>query len=507
MSALRCTAMVLIAGLAACAAGPNYRMPKSDLPSGYASQAEAIGQSATPAPAVDLATWWRSLNDPELDALVERAVKSNLDLAIALDRLQQARTFEALVVGTALPEVDATAAAGRGTGSDLARGRAESGLVSADNASGLQHINTVAGFDAVWELDLFGKYRREFEAARAESAAARAARNDVLTAVVADVVRGYIDLRGFQLRAGILHKASDVLRESLRLVTIRYQRGITNELDVALAARELATLDAQIAPVEAQVRAAEYALAVLVGEYPENMIEELAKPDLIPTMPAATAPGVPLDLLKRRPDIQQAERELAAATANIGVATASLFPQVALVGAIGSQAQGWGTTPHVAKHIWSFGPGAIWPLLDFGTLDAEVDIAGIEAHASLLNYRKTILNAVRQVDTSVDAYAAEQARIDQLSTAMIAAQRAVDLATERYDRGLTDFLNVVDAERQFYDLQEQYADAQVAEGEQFVQLYRNLGGGWENFSEVPAIRRPQPAIIAAFRRVLSTSVP
>ncbi len=510
MNACRFTLAALIAGLAACAVGPNYRTPKSDLPPAFASQlaaAAAPASSAAAAPRVDLATWWRSLDDEKLDSLVDRAVNSNLDLAIALDRLQQARTFEALVVGSALPEVDASAAAGRGTGTDLTRGRAEQGLVSADNTSGLQHVNTVAGFDAVWELDLFGRYRREFEAARAETQAARAARYDVLTAVVADVVRAYIDLRGFQVRAGILHKASDVLRESLRLVTIRYQRGITNELDVALAARELATLDAEIAPVEAKVRAAEYTLAVLVGEYPESMIADLSKPDLIPSTPAATAPGVPLDLLKRRPDIQQAERELAAATATIGVATANLFPQVALVGAIGSQAQGWGTTPHVAKHIWSFGPGAIWPLLDFGALDAEVDIAGIEAHASLLNYRKTILNAVQQVDTSVDTYAAEQARIDQLSTAMIAGQRAVDLATERYDRGLTDFLNVVDAERQFYDLQEQYAEAQVSEGEQFVQLYRNLGGGWENYQQVPAIRRPQPAIVAAFRRVLSPSGP
>jgi len=320
-------------------------------------------------------------------------------------------------------------------------------------------------------------------------------------------VRAYVNLRGFQVRAGILHKAADVLRESLRLVTIRYQRGITNELDVALAARELATLEAQIAPVESQVRAAEYTLAVLVGEYPETMMQELSKPDLIPSMPAATAPGVPLDLLKRRPDIRQAERELAAATARIGVATADLFPQVALVGAIGSQAQGWGTTPRVSKHIWSFGPGAIWPLLDFGSLDAEVDIADLEAHASLLNYRKTILNAVQQVDTSVDAYAAEQARIEQLGSAMIAGQRAVDLATERYDRGLTDFLNVVDAERQLYDLEEQYAEAQVSEGEQFVELYRSLGGGWENYQSVPAIRRPQPAILAAFRRALEGSAP
>jgi outer membrane protein TolC len=174
-------------------------------------------------------------------------------------------------------------------------------------------------------------------------------------------------------------------------------------------------------------------------------------------------------------------------------------------GSIGSQGQGWGTLPNVSKHIWSFGPGALWPLLDFGSLDAEVDIAGLAAHASLVNYRKTILNAVQQVDTSIDGYQAQQARMLKLGDAMVAGQRAVDLATARYNRGLTDFLNVVDAERQFYDLQEQYASAQVAQGEQFVQLYRSLGGGWQNYQAVPAIRRPQPAIIAAFRRAISSS--
>jgi NodT family efflux transporter outer membrane factor (OMF) lipoprotein len=291
----------------------------------------------------------------------------------------------------------------------------------------------------------------------------------------------------------------------LRIVNIRYDRGITNELDVALATRELASLEAEIAPVEAQVSAAEYTLAVLVGAYPETMTKELQKPDLIPSMPAPTAPGVPLELLKRRPDIQEAERELAANTARIGVATASLFPEISITGSIGSQSQGWGTVPSIGKHIWSFGPGAVWPLLDFGALDAEVDIADLAAHASLVNYRKTILNAVRQVDTSIDGYQAQQARLEKLGTAMTAAERAVNLATARYNRGLTDFLNVVDAERQLYDLQEQYAQAQVAQGEQFVQLYKSLGGGWENFQSVPAIRRPQPAIVAAFRRVLSPS--
>lgn len=508
MKALRLVVLGGIACLTACAVGPSYRTPRPDEPPSFAAKVDAnsAGPGTQPTPP-DLAAWWRALNDEELDSLVDRAVKSNLDIEIALDRLQQARTYQAVVVGYALPDVDASAAAARGTGSDLTKGRADQALRSADNGAGLQRISTIAGFDAVWELDLFGKFRREFEAARADTEGARAARYEVLTAVVADVVRAYVDLRGFQLRAGILHKASDVLRESLRIVNIRYERGITNELDVALATRELATLEAEIAPVEAQASAAQYTLAVLVGEYPENMVQELSRPDLIPSMPAPTAPGVPLDLLKRRPDIQQAERELAAATARIGVAVANLFPQVSVTASIGADGQGWGTTPSVGKHIWSFGPGAVWPLLDFGALDAQVDIAQLAARASMVNYRKTILNAVQQVDTSLDAYQAQQIRMEKLSTAMMAGQHAVDLATARYERGLTDYLNVVDAERQFYDLQEQFAEAQVAQGEQFVQLYKSLGGGWQNYQSVPAIRRPQPAIVAAFRRALVSSAP
>jgi NodT family efflux transporter outer membrane factor (OMF) lipoprotein len=503
----------LLGVLAGCAVGPDYRTPPSDTPPAFAASAAPPTPSAAAAlpangmPAPDPAAWWRALGDPELNSLVERAIKSNPDLEIALTRLQQARTYEAVVVSHALPEVDASAAAGRGTGSDLTRGRAAQGLVSADNSSGLQHINTIAGFDAVWELDVFGKYRREFEAARYDQEAAAAARNAVMTSVIADVVRAYVDLRGLQIQAGILHSASEVLRESVRIVNLRYERGITNELDVELATRELDTLQAEIAPVNAEVDAVQYALAVLLGEYPENVVHELSASALIPSMPGPVAQGVPLDLLKRRPDIQQAERELASATARIGVATANLFPQVALVGSIGSQAQGWGTLPNISKHIWSFGPAALWPLLDFGALDAQVDIAQLEAHASLLNYRKSILSAVQEVDTALDGYRAQQDRLKHLGDAMVAGQRALDLATARYNRGLTDFLNVVDAERQFYVLQQEYAAAQVAQGEQFVQLYKSLGGGWEGYQTVPDIRQPQPAIIAAFRRILSRNSP
>ena len=494
--------------IAGCAAGPNYRAPPPDEPAHFAARPTDAKDPAPGAPQnVDLATWWKTLGDAELDSLVERAVKSNLDLEAALARLQQARTYENVVLGDALPAVEASAAAARGTGSDLTRGRATQPLVSADNSNGLQHINTLAGFDAVWELDIFGKFRREIEAARDDTQVAYAARSAVLTTVTADVVRAYVDLRGFQVELGILRRASDVLRESLRIVNIRYERGITNELDVALAKRELATFQAQIQPKTAQVSAAEYTLAVLVGEYPENMVHELEVPQLVPSMPDAVTTGVPLDLLKRRPDIQQAERELAAATARIGVATASLFPQVSLVGSIGSQGQGWGTSPSVSKHIWSFGPGALWPVLDFGALDAQVDIAHLETHLRLINYRQIILNAVQQVDSALDAYAAQQDRIKNLDQAMDAGQRAVDLSTQRYNRGLTDYLNVVDAERQFYDLQEEYAQAQVSEGEQFVQLYKSLGGGWQNYQHIPAIRRPQPVVIAAFRRAIENSAP
>jgi len=496
-----------IVALSACAVGSRYRTPKPDTPEAFTAKANPSPVGAAEKVPIELSTWWRSLNDTELNSLVDRAVKSNLDLEIALDRLQQARSYEAVTLGYALPEVDASGAVGRGTGSDLTKGRASQALRSADNGTGLQRINTIVGFDAVWEIDLFGKFRREFEAVRAETDAARAARYDVLTSVIGNVVRAYVDLRGLQVRAGILHHASEVLRESLRIVNIRYGRGITNELDVAIATRELATLEGQIAPVEAEIKAAQYTLAVLVGQYPESMIAELSKPDLIPTMPAAVSAGVPLDLLKRRPDIQQAERDLAAATARIGVATANLFPDVTVSASIGSQSQGLGTLPNVSKHIWSFGPGALWPLLDFGALDAQVEVADFAAKASLASYRKTILNAVQQVDSSLDAYEAQEVRMEKLTGAVMAGQRAVDLATARYNRGLTDFLNVVDAERQLYDLQEQYAEAQVSEGEQFVQLYKSLGGGWENYQQVPAIRRPRPAIVAAFRRVLDGSAP
>ena len=505
---VRFGALLLAGAVVGCAAGPNYHRPRVALPEHYDAAAPAGPTAAAAgAPPVELAAWWRALQDPELDSLIERAVSGNPDLLIALDRLQAARTFEAAVIGTVLPEAGASAGAGRGTGSDLTRGRAANALRSGDNAAGLQHLNEIGGFDAVWELDIFGKYRREIEAARYDEQAVRAARNGVLVVVVADVANAYVELRGLQVRASVLASSLAVLRESLRIVTIRYERGITNELDVTLATRELATLEAQAAPLAAQARAAEYTIATLLGLYPEDLVKELETAAMVPAVPALVDVGVPPELLRRRPDVQQAERELAGATARIGIATAELFPQLAVSGAIGFQRQSLKGQPVLGQHIWSLGPAAVWPLLDFGALDAQVEIADLETRARLVRYKQTIQQAVREVDTSYGLYTAEQQSLGKLETALIASQRAVTLANERYQRGVTDFLNVVDAERAEYALEEQYAQAQVAVAGEFIALYRSLGGGWENYQKLPPIHRPEPAIIAMFQRTLSRSDP
>lgn len=501
---------LLVAGsLFGCAVGPSYRMPDEHPPAEYIATHGQSSMTAKPsskaqqAPTVEFATWWSSLNDPELDSLVSRAVAANPDVLIALDRLQAARVYERGLTGLVLPDLEASGAAARGTGTDLARGRAAQPLVSADDSSGLKHINELGGFDSIWELDIFGKYRREIEAARADAEANLAARNAVLVSVIADVARAYIDMRGLQTRAAILHNAMDTLQESLRIVRIRYERGITNELDLTLATRELATLQAQLAPVEADVTAAQYTIATLLGLYPEDLVKELTPAAMIPSVPALVQPGLPLDLLRRRPDIAQAERELAGATARIGVATGDLFPRIAVVGAIGAQRQGFGTDPVVGQHIWSLGPAAAWSLLDFGALDAQVEVARLQTRAQLVNYKRTIQNAVKEVDTTWDSYSAQQERLARLGDALIASQRAVTLANERYTRGLTDFLNVVDAERQEYDIEEQFSDAQVAVAEQFIALYRALGGGWEKYQSLPPVHVPQPAIVAMFHRVFA----
>jgi NodT family efflux transporter outer membrane factor (OMF) lipoprotein len=488
-------------GTASCAVGPDYHPPEPPLPPSFVATASLKAADDGRASRVaDTTKWWRALHDRELNALIDRAVAGSPTLEIALDRLQQARAQEAVVIGAALPAVEGTEGGGWGTGADLGRGRASQALVSAENGTGVSQINNLAGFDAAWEIDVFGKFRRAIEAAQYDVEAAIAARNVVLISLVADVTRAYLDLRARQMQLAVLRKAIDVAQKYLDFVQERFNRGITNELDVTLAQRELAQLQAQIAPLVAQIKAARYVIAVLIGEFPENLGKELTKPGMLPALPARIRTGLPIELLRRRPDIAEAERRLASANALIGVATADLFPQVAVVASAGNE-HALGGIP--INPIWSVGPAVAAPLLDFGRLDAVVEKADFRARELLFNYKQTVLDAIREVDTAVEAYAAQQDRLRNLANAVTAARRAVTLANERFDRGLIDSLNVIDAERQEYAIEEQYVLAQQSAAEQLVTLYKSLGGGWEEYQVFPPIPPPLPAIAAAFKRLLA----
>ena len=492
--------------LAGCTVGPDYREPHIDVPQNFAPPS-ATGAAKQPkssltaasAPPVELARWWKNLNDPKLDSLVSRAIEANLDLGIALTRVQEARTKVAGAVGQALPTVTAAEGAGWGTGQDLTRSRVPNPLRSGENGSGLDQVTQAVGVYTDWEIDLFGKFRREIEAARYDAEAAIAARNAVLISVVADVARAYLRLRSSQMRLAIARQSAATARQTLSYVQARADRGLTNELDVNLARRELTTLEATLAPIRSDIDAARYGIAVLLGQYPGMLAGELEAPATIPALPARVDTGLPLDLLRRRPDIREAERNLAGATARIGVATANLFPHVSLIAATGLQSP---ARVAASGFIGAVGPSVTWSILDFGTLDAMVGVADLRARGFLLNYKQTIIRAVEQVDTSMAHYAAQQDRLGSLDDALAASLGAVTLASERYERGLTDFLNVLDAQRAEFQLQKEYVIAQDAAAHHLVNLFKALGGGWEDHQSLPPIRKPQPAIVAAFRELL-----
>ena len=501
---LLCIGM-LFAGLAACAVGPNYHEPKPTTPGEFVALGEGGRQTAAGArPLVDLNRWWQSLDDPELDSLIDRAIGANPDIEIALTRLQELRTGQAVLVGKALPQVAADGASGRGSGSDITRLGAAPALRAGDNKGSLDQIRQVAGLTASWEIDLAGGYRRAIEAGRYDVAAAAAIRNAVLLGVIADVARAYVDMRGLQMRLAINRNNIATAQQSRDLEQTRFDRGLTNELDLQLANRELGTLQSELPLLQSELKVVQYRIAVLLGQYPEQLAAELAQPASLPSLPESVAAGLPLDLLQRRPDIRAAERQLAAATARIGVATANLFPHLALDGGLGTQSADIGAH---GTHIWAFGPTVYWPVLDFGALDALVSVADLQAHERLIAYRKAVIGAVQDADTAIANYDAQQQRLSGLADAMAASERAVSLAQQRYERGLTDFLNVVDAERQQYSLEDQYTGAQQSAADAFIDLCHALGGGWEQYQNIPAIRRPEPAVMAAFHRLLAGDDP
>jgi NodT family efflux transporter outer membrane factor (OMF) lipoprotein len=387
----------------------------------------------------------------------------------------------------------------------------------------------MGGFDAAWELDLFGKNRRSLEAAQDNAESQIELHSAVLITVVAEVARDYFELRGRQLRREIARRNTATAQRTVDLLKARsgreaesdgetrlehetkseYEtksnRGRSTELDLALAKREVAILQARLPELDAEISAAESRLALLLGTYSADIAEAIKRPAKMPPLPERLRPGVPVDLLRRRPDIRAAEREVAAATARIGVATADLFPSVTLTGGIGAQGASRLPTPPVPLHgpIWSLGPGAYWALLDFGRLDALINIEEMRAHEALVKYRKTIITAVEEVDQAITQYHLDLQRLKVLGAALRESHRALELTTERYERHEADFRGLLDAQRQDYAIAEQAALAAEAAVLRYVAFYKALGGGWELYAELPPLPPVQPAIIAGVRRLVS----
>jgi NodT family efflux transporter outer membrane factor (OMF) lipoprotein len=501
---------LLVAGafmwLSGCAVGPDYELPLAAVPKLFGSPSLMPAAATTSPPSTahsaEFVRWWQTLRDPHLNALIERAVVSNPDIEIALTRVQEARSQEIVVIGAALPTVGGSAAIATGSGTDLTKGREAQSIRAGDSTTGLKSISRIAGFDAGWELDLFGKYQRALEAAHDDAEAQMELRNAVLITVISDVARNYLDIRGLQMQLEIAKSDVVTAQKTVDLLTTRFERGLSNELDLTLAKRQLATQQAILPQIMAQISAAESRLAVLLGTYAADIAADVHAPSKMPALSQRLRAGVPVELLRRRPDIRQTERELAAETARIGVATANLFPSVALTAGFGAQGgTRQGTATPINGPIWSFGPGAYWPLLDFGRLDALINIQEMRAHEALVRYKKTIIAAVEEVDQAIKQYRMDLQRQRELGVALEASHRAVNLATERYERGVTDFLNVLDAQRQDYALAEQTAIAAEVVALDYVAFYKALGGGWELYTDLPPIPPAQPALLATARRV------
>lgn len=484
-------AAAALAALAGCTVGPDYHRPDVAMPKAYQAAPPASAPVSALAPA-DLGHWWRNLHDPKLDALIHEALAANYDLRIANERLAESRAQRSVVVAGLLPELDSSLGLGRGSGTNSVRGRIDSPLNTAVNTRGVRQVTKAAGFDATWEVDLFGHVRRQIEAATDDVQALAEARNALRATVAAEVARDYVELRSLQARLAIARRNTEALRKMYGLVNVRNRDGLASQFDVGLAQRQYQASLAALAPLAESADDARRRLAVLLGRNPEELAKELSTPAAMPSPGDRIAAGLPSELLRNRPDIREAERQLAAANARVGVAVADYFPQVTLLGALGYQAQGLSLAPSDVRFIYSYGPGVRWPILDFGKIDAAVHVQDARTREALLHYEQTIKLAVLEVENAIGSYIAQRDQLARLRETVGTSGRVLKLATERYQRGLTDFLNVLDAQRQLYALQDEAEVAQAQLVTQWIAVNKALGGGWQgkNIDEPPA-KKPE----------------
>ena len=509
--------------VAGCATGPDYVRPETSMPAAWHASLEGGAM----AEAVPAAAWWHTLDDPTLTELIDRALADNLDVKIAEARVREARAARGLVVADRLPSLGTSGnyryaqtpepdssgggawplSAGVSAGpAGLSRTITYRGrnLTVTRNVSGAGATTGVIltpsagstfdrrqdmfsfGFDASWELDVFGGVSRAVEAADASVEAAGERLSAVYVTLAAEVGLSYIDLRTAQARLDIAHRNHEAQSQTLILTRARFEAGLNSEFDAVRAEAQLAETASQIPLLETDVAMASHRLAVLVGAPPGDLAALLEPAAPLPAPPSQVPVGLPGGLLQRRPDIRAAERDLAAATARIGVAVAEQFPKFTLTGSLGTQASGLGMGMlDRANQVWSIGPGISWPLFQGGRIRANIDVQNERQMQTLYTYEQTILLALEEVENGLVGYAKEQERRVALSDAVAANRRAVQLANERYTIGLEDFLSVLTAQAQVFQSEDRLLLSQSRELLDLIALYKALGGGWETGEQAP----------------------
>lgn len=494
--------------LSGCVVGPNYQQPKIDVPAQFNNDAVA-NLSEQPAPA-DLSVWWRQFDDPVLDGLITEALAANLDVLTAASRIAQARERELIQGAAGLPTASAMAAAARvhsnsnpfaqlfgggagaaNSGSGASSGGAASGGGASSGGSGSGATNLKfysLGFDATWEIDLFGGVARNVEAAQAKTEAAIWALRDVEVSLTAEIARNYFALRETQARIAIINAELERQQNTLAIANARAVTGFVTYLDVNEQTAQQAETAAQIPPLEAGMRANIDAIGVLLARPPESIAAELAGNGTMPAVPAALPIGLPSDLLRRRPDIREAERNLTAATAQVGASVAQLYPKFDLIG-LASFA---GTSLNSLLSTKNFTEAALanitWPFFSAGRLQANVRVNEAQENQAYFAYRASVLKALQDTEDALARYGADQRRLASLRQEIAAENNAVTIARQQYVAGVSDYLNVLSTQSTLLRAQDEAAQTESALATDLVSLYKALGGGWSE--TIPAASGP-----------------
>jgi NodT family efflux transporter outer membrane factor (OMF) lipoprotein len=423
--------------------------------------------------------WWSGFNDSELDSLIERAVFANLDLKRAASRLLEARTARTTARSALLPSVEVTdnpqrVRGGLTQGVFRPNGGAQSSLIAPYETNILQQ-----GFDASWEIDLFGGKRHSLAAATADLTATEEARRDTLVSLLAEVARNYAELRGTQRRLEIAESNIRLQADSLDLTKARSEAGLGTELDWERQLSQLAATQAMVPPLEAARQATIHRLSVLLGEEPGALAGELTAIRPLPATPPVVPVGLTSELLKRRPDVRRADEEVTAAGERVGVAHSDLFPKITLTGAAGRQGASFSGLTLGAGNFFAVGPAIKLPIFTGGRLKANLEAARQRLVQAQLAYQSTVLRSLEETENALTAWGREQERRERLQTAARASREATQMANELYARGLADFLSVLDAQRQQLAVEDDLAQSDTALVTDLVALYKALGGGWE----------------------------